>query len=282
MSFAVTTGLVLGAALLFPAALVAGAALALALLGADLLVLLTVAVFAALVALLAFAALLGAFLVAGLLVAFFAAGLLALLLDLASLVFTRLASAFAIFFTALPAELLLASFFGAALLAGRLALLFALLAVLLAALLAVLLALAAGLALLVAADFLVAAFLVAGLLFAATMSSLSLILEAKRARVIAYRRIGGNLRRPNRRTGHALNSPLLVILRLYKRFISPLLGPRCRFHPSCSEYAAEALVKHGHWRGAWLTLRRLARCHPLSEGGYDPVPEPRPEPRHET
>ena len=58
----------------------------------------------------------------------------------------------------------------------------------------------------------------------------------------------------------------------YRRFISPLLGPRCRFAPSCSEYALTALAEHGAARGLWLAVARIARCHPFNPGGYDPVP----------
>jgi conserved hypothetical protein YidD len=65
---------------------------------------------------------------------------------------------------------------------------------------------------------------------------------------------------------------LIVLLRVYKAFISPMLGPRCRFVPSCSEYAMGAIAQHGPLRGLWLTTTRLARCHPLHPGGYDPVP----------
>ncbi len=65
---------------------------------------------------------------------------------------------------------------------------------------------------------------------------------------------------------------LLFILRLYKRLISPLLPPACRFYPTCSVYAHEAIARHGALKGSALAARRLLRCHPLCEGGVDPVP----------
>jgi putative membrane protein insertion efficiency factor len=63
------------------------------------------------------------------------------------------------------------------------------------------------------------------------------------------------------------------LIRLYQRYLSPLLGPRCRYYPSCSQYALEALEEHGLLRGLWLALKRIGRCHPLHPGGFDPVPQ---------
>jgi uncharacterized protein len=65
---------------------------------------------------------------------------------------------------------------------------------------------------------------------------------------------------------------LAALIRGYQAIISPLLPPSCRFHPSCSQYALEAVTRHGAVRGGWLAARRLARCHPFHPGGYDPVP----------
>jgi putative membrane protein insertion efficiency factor len=65
---------------------------------------------------------------------------------------------------------------------------------------------------------------------------------------------------------------LIFLVRGYQVVISPLLPSTCRFYPSCSAYAVEALQRHGAWRGTMLTIRRLARCHPFNPGGYDPVP----------
>ncbi|MFQ5981899.1 MAG: membrane protein insertion efficiency factor YidD [Woeseiaceae bacterium] len=66
--------------------------------------------------------------------------------------------------------------------------------------------------------------------------------------------------------------PLLGLVWLYRNGISPLLGANCRFEPSCSEYAEQALREYGAFKGGWLTLRRIARCHPWGGSGYDPVP----------
>ena len=69
---------------------------------------------------------------------------------------------------------------------------------------------------------------------------------------------------------------LMLPIAGYRRFVSPLLGPRCRFAPSCSEYAYTALAEHGAARGLWLAVARIARCHPFHPGGYDPVPTRNP------
>jgi len=63
-----------------------------------------------------------------------------------------------------------------------------------------------------------------------------------------------------------------AVIRGYQLFLSPLLPPSCRFTPSCSQYALEAVTRHGALRGSWLAARRLARCHPFHPGGFDPVP----------
>jgi uncharacterized protein len=65
---------------------------------------------------------------------------------------------------------------------------------------------------------------------------------------------------------------LRALIQSYRWFISPMLGPNCRFHPTCSAYALEAIDHHGALKGGWLGMRRICRCHPWNPGGYDPVP----------
>jgi hypothetical protein len=67
---------------------------------------------------------------------------------------------------------------------------------------------------------------------------------------------------------------LILLIRTYQLLLSPLLGNHCRFYPSCSQYAVEAIERHGPWRGSLLAVRRILRCHPWHPGGIDPVPEP--------
>ncbi|RME73224.1 MAG: membrane protein insertion efficiency factor YidD [Planctomycetota bacterium] len=74
--------------------------------------------------------------------------------------------------------------------------------------------------------------------------------------------------------GRAVQWLALALIGLYRRGISPWLGPHCRYQPSCSQYAAEAIERHGPWRGGWLALGRLLRCHPWGGWGPDPVPAP--------
>lgn len=80
------------------------------------------------------------------------------------------------------------------------------------------------------------------------------------------------VRRMIRTTGDSIASVLLFLIRAYQRYVSPGLPPRCRFTPSCSAYAADAIERFGLARGAYLAVRRLLRCHPWHRGGHDPVP----------
>jgi putative membrane protein insertion efficiency factor len=73
---------------------------------------------------------------------------------------------------------------------------------------------------------------------------------------------------------------LIGLLRAYRFAISPLYGQVCRYHPSCSAYALEAVTVHGSIKGSWLAVRRVGRCHPWARGGYDPVPPRKDDPHH--
>ncbi|ANF58108.1 membrane protein insertion efficiency factor YidD [Halotalea alkalilenta] len=77
---------------------------------------------------------------------------------------------------------------------------------------------------------------------------------------------------PSSRLVRWVSRPLIWLVRGYQYLISPLLGPRCRFWPSCSSYAIEAIETHGPLRGGWLALKRILKCHPWHPGGVDPVP----------
>ena len=72
--------------------------------------------------------------------------------------------------------------------------------------------------------------------------------------------------------GAVMKRLLLLLVQLYRSYISPLTPPHCRYYPTCSAYAMEAIERYGAWRGGWMALRRILRCHPFHAGGYDPVP----------
>lgn len=80
------------------------------------------------------------------------------------------------------------------------------------------------------------------------------------------------MRRLMQSLDRALGRGLLFLIRVYQLTLSPWVGRACRFQPTCSDYGAEAIRRHGGTRGAWLTLGRILRCHPWHAGGYDPVP----------
>jgi putative membrane protein insertion efficiency factor len=73
-----------------------------------------------------------------------------------------------------------------------------------------------------------------------------------------------------------MRAAVALLIRVYQWTVSPLLGPRCRFYPSCSQYALEAVLRFGVLKGSWLAVLRLGRCHPWHAGGFDPVPSAPP------
>ncbi|BAY51582.1 hypothetical protein NIES2134_108270 [Thermostichus vulcanus NIES-2134] len=82
--------------------------------------------------------------------------------------------------------------------------------------------------------------------------------------------------------GNGLSKALIVLIRIYQRWISPLFLPTCRYTPSCSAYAVEAIARFGAVKGTYLAIRRILRCHPFAVGGYDPVPTTCPDPCNES
>lgn len=95
---------------------------------------------------------------------------------------------------------------------------------------------------------------------------------ARSERTARHERGPSGLRRVLRRLDRTLVSGWIFLLRVYRALLSPLFAGSCRFEPSCSQYAEEAMRRHGSLRGMWLTVRRLARCQPFHAGGHDPVP----------
>jgi putative membrane protein insertion efficiency factor len=83
----------------------------------------------------------------------------------------------------------------------------------------------------------------------------------------------GGLRRAGRVVGQVVALPLVLLVKAYQRLVSPLLPPTCRYYPSCSAYAVNALERFGPLRGTWMAVSRLLRCHPWSPGGVDHVPD---------
>ena len=75
-----------------------------------------------------------------------------------------------------------------------------------------------------------------------------------------------------------MRSLLIGIIKLYQYLLSPLFGQNCRFHPTCSQYAVEAINEHGVFKGGYLSMRRILKCHPFNEGGLDPVPKKQDKP----
>ncbi|TDW99971.1 membrane protein insertion efficiency factor YidD [Dinghuibacter silviterrae] len=71
---------------------------------------------------------------------------------------------------------------------------------------------------------------------------------------------------------YILSLPFVLLIKLYQWIVSPILGPKCRYTPSCSQYALEAFKKYGPLKGGWLAFKRISRCHPWGGHGYDPVP----------